>query len=109
MWARDPFQNTVFVDFPSSGEIEMQFCNKLLIEFLAGIDEDFFALKRKAFRILLLFKEFYLYEIEFSAIVSLEIKYRPRKNQEIQLRMWIFSFKPAFEKHCCERRAHGSH
>lgn len=118
-WVRDPFQNTpeglsieeeeTFIDFTASGETKRQFSNKSLFEFWAGVDDEFSALKTRAFRILLPFSTSYLCETGFSAVASLKTKYRSQLNIERELRVSISNIKPSFEKLCSERQAQGSH
>ncbi|GFW76296.1 zinc finger BED domain-containing protein 5 [Trichonephila clavipes] len=118
-WVRDPFQKTPeglstteeesFIDFTSSGEIKRQFCNKTLFQFWAEVDDEFSALKRKAFRILLPFSTSYLSETEFSAVAALKTKYRSQLNIEKELRVSISNIKPSFENLCSARQVHGSH
>ena len=52
----------------------MQLSNKSLFEFWAGVDDEFSALKAKAFRILLSFITSYLCEAEFSTVASFKDK-----------------------------------
>ncbi|XP_035218885.1 protein FAM200A-like [Stegodyphus dumicola] len=118
-WVRDTFQNTseglsieeeeTFIDFTASGETKRQFSNKSLFEFWAGVNDEFFALKTKAFRILLPFSTSYLCETGFSAVASLKKKYRSRLNIENELRVSISNIKPSFEKLCSARQAQESH
>ncbi|GFV83144.1 zinc finger BED domain-containing protein 5 [Trichonephila clavipes] len=118
-WVRDPIQNTPegfstteeesFIDFTSSGEIKRQFCNKTLFQFWAEVDDEFFELKTKAFRILLPFSTSYLCETGFSAVAALKTKYRSQLNIEKELRVSISNIKPSFENLCSARQAHGSH
>ncbi|GFV51471.1 zinc finger BED domain-containing protein 5 [Trichonephila clavipes] len=111
-WIIDPFQNTpeeIFIDFTSSGEIKRQFCNKTLFQFWAEVDEEFSALKTKAFRILLPFSTSYHCETGFSAVAALKTKYRSQLNIEKELRVSISNIKPSFENLCSARQAHGSH
>ncbi|GFX85950.1 zinc finger BED domain-containing protein 5 [Trichonephila clavipes] len=87
-WVRYPFQNTpeelstaeeeIFIDFTSNGEIKRQFCNKTPFQFLAKVDDEFSALKTKAFRILLPFSTSYLCETRYSVLAALKTKYRKR-------------------------------
>ncbi|XP_042902719.1 zinc finger BED domain-containing protein 5-like [Parasteatoda tepidariorum] len=98
-----------FIDFTSSGETKRQFSNKSLLEFWTGVEEEFSALKTKAFRILLLFSTSYLCETGFSAVSYLKTKYRSRLNIETELRVAISNAKPSFEEICSARLAQGSH
>jgi hypothetical protein len=60
-WVRNPFQNTtedlsttekeIFTDFRPNGEIKKQFSNKSRFEFWAEADDEFSALKTRAFRV----------------------------------------------------------
>lgn len=118
-WVRDPFHNTpeglstaeeeIFIDFTASGEIKRQFSNKSLFEFWAGVDDEFSALKTRAFRILLPFSTSYLCETGFSAVAALKTKYRSQLNIEKELRVSISNIKPSFEKLCSAKQAQGSH
>ncbi|XP_035204513.1 zinc finger BED domain-containing protein 5-like [Stegodyphus dumicola] len=118
-WVRDPFQNTpeglsieeeeTFIDFTASGETKRQFSNNSLFEFWTGVDDEFSALKTRAFRILLPFSTAYLCETGFSAVASLKTKYRSQLNIEKELRVSISNIKPSFEKLCSARQAQGSH
>nr|XP_042902813.1 zinc finger BED domain-containing protein 5-like [Parasteatoda tepidariorum] len=77
-WVRDPFHKTPeelsideeenLIDFTTSGETKRQFSNKPLFEFWAGVEDDFSALRTRAFRILLPFSTSYLSETGFSAV-----------------------------------------
>ena len=79
---RDLFQNApeglsiaeeeIFIDFMSSGEIKMEFSNKSLFEFCTRVDDEFSALKTKAFHILLPFSISYLCKTWFSAVAALK-------------------------------------
>ena len=66
-----------FIDFTSSNEIKSKSINKSLIEFWAGMDDEFSALKIIVSRILLTFPAFYFCENRFSAMTALKTKYRP--------------------------------
>ncbi|GFW07962.1 zinc finger BED domain-containing protein 5 [Trichonephila clavipes] len=100
-WIRGLFQNTpeglstteeeIFIDFTSSGEIKRQFCNKTLFQFWAEVNDEFSALKTKAFRILLPFSTSYLCETGFSAVVVLKTKYRSQLNIEKECPFLILS------------------
>jgi hypothetical protein len=60
-WVRNPFQNTpedlstaekeIFTDFTPNGEIKKQFSNKSRFEFWAEANDEFSALKTRAFRV----------------------------------------------------------
>ncbi|GFX37380.1 uncharacterized protein TNCV_3106321 [Trichonephila clavipes] len=76
---------------------------------LFEVDDEFSALKVKAFRILLPFSTSYLCETGFSAVAALKTKYRPQLNIEKELRVSISNIKPSFENLCSARQAHGSH
>lgn len=118
-WVRDPFHKTPeglsideeekFIDFTTSGETKKQFSDKSLFEFWAAVDDDFSALKTRAFRILLPFSTSFLCETGFSALASLKTKYRSRLNIETELRVAISNIEPSFEKLCSARQAQGSH
>ncbi|GFW30924.1 zinc finger BED domain-containing protein 5 [Trichonephila clavipes] len=118
-WDKDPFQNTpeglsnteeeIFINFTSSREIKRQFCNETLFHFWAEVDDEFSALKTKAFCILLQFSTSYLCETGFSAVTALKTKYRSQINIEKELRVSISNTKPSFESLCSARQAHGSH
>ncbi|XP_071042608.1 zinc finger BED domain-containing protein 5-like [Parasteatoda tepidariorum] len=116
-WIRNPFHKTPeglsideeekIIDFSTSGETKIQFSNISLFEFWQ--EEDFSALKQRAFRILLPFSISYLCETEFSAVASLETKYRSLLNIETGLRVAISNIKPRLKKLCSARQAQGSH
>ncbi|XP_035206339.1 zinc finger BED domain-containing protein 5-like [Stegodyphus dumicola] len=118
-WVRDPFQNTpeglsieeeeTFIDFTASEETKRQFSNKSLFVFWAGVDDEFSALKARAFRILLPFSTSYLCETGFSEVASLKTNYRSQLNIEKELRVYISNIKSSFEKLCSARQAQGSH
>ena len=84
-WVRDPFHNIpeglsiaeeeTFIDFTTSGETKRQFSNKSLFEFWSGVDDEFSALKTRAFRTLLPFSTSYLCETGFSVVASMKTKY----------------------------------
>ncbi|GFU53531.1 zinc finger BED domain-containing protein 5 [Trichonephila clavipes] len=76
---------------------------------LFGVDDEFSALKTKAFRILLPFSTSYLCETGFSAVAALKTKYRSQPNIEKEPRVSISNIKPSFENLCSARQAHGSH
>jgi hypothetical protein len=71
---------------------KVQFPRKSCIEFGVGIGEEFPALSRKAFNILLLFTTFCqpcLCEAGFSAVAAIKTKYRSMMNLENDLRASI--------------------
>lgn len=118
-WVRNPFQITpeglstaeeeIFIDFTANAEIKKQFNNKSLFEFWAGVNDEFSALKTRAFRILLPFSTSYLCEAGFSAVAALKTKYRSQLNIEKELRVSISNIKPCFDKLCSAKQAQGSH
>ncbi|GFS48551.1 zinc finger BED domain-containing protein 5 [Trichonephila clavipes] len=73
------------------------------------VDDEFSALKTKAFRILLPFSTSYLCETGFSAVAVLKTKYRSQLNMEKELRVSISKTKPSFKNLCSSRQAHGNH
>ncbi|GFY14217.1 SCAN domain-containing protein 3 [Trichonephila clavipes] len=72
-------------------------------------DDEFSALKTKAFRILLPFSALHLSETRFSGVAALETRYRSQLNIEKELRVSISYNKSSFENLCSARKAHGSH
>ncbi|XP_072377897.1 zinc finger BED domain-containing protein 5-like [Diabrotica undecimpunctata] len=117
-WVRNPFQITpeglstaeeeTFIEFTANDEIKKQFNNKSLFEFWAGVNDEFSALKTRAFRILLPFSTSCLCETGFSAVVAL-IKYRSQLNIEKELRTSISNITPRFDKLCSTKQLQGSH
>ncbi|GBL94009.1 hypothetical protein AVEN_76724-1 [Araneus ventricosus] len=102
-------EEEIFIHFKASGEIKRQFSNKSVFAFWTGVDDEFSALKTRAFRILLTFSASYLCETEFSEVAALKTEYRSQLNIEKEFRVSISNIKPSIEKLCSARQAKGSH
>jgi len=102
-------EEETFMDFTARGETKRLFSNKSLFEFLAGVDDEFSALKTRAFRILLPFSTSCFCETGLSAMPSLKTKYRSQLNTEKELRVCFSKIKSSFENFCSARQALGRH
>ena len=118
-WIRDPYVQPIpsslteeekedYIDLTCDSSLKRKFNSVNLTNFWISLNDDYPALAKKAFRMLVPFSTSYLCEAGFSAMAVIKTKYQSQIDVEREMRVAVSKTFPRFHNLCKNKEAHTS-